>query len=462
MGVNFSPFDIGRRALKASQFGLDVTGQNIANVNTPGYTRQTVQLSPTPGAGTGRIQIGTGVTIDGVRASRDQFIDARLQTETGISGRLTAKRDALSPVQDAFNDTNGSGMSAVMNDFFGSFRDLEANNSSPTLRSIVVDKAYALTSAFNSTAGRLDSIRQDADNSLRSTVDSANTLASQIASLNAQIGQTENTGGSANELRDLRTDAMRQLAELTGARSLEDSNGSLTVTLGDGTPLVSSNKATPLISVATPPDNHTTVEINGQPAVIADGKIKGLSDAIGEINKQTDSLNQLAASIAGRVNELHKSGTDLDSNPGVDFFTVPPGGAPITAANISVSGAVAGNPRLVVASAVPPPGAGTVAGQIANLLTITSSQAGSKSGSFSSIYSSIVSDIGSSVGAANDALTTQSSILAQTSAQRDSSSGVNLDEEAISLLQYQRSYEAAARFLKVADEMTQTILALGQ
>ena len=139
MGVNFSAFEIGRRALQASQLGINVAGQNIANVNTPGYTRQSVQLSATPGDGTTPRVSGTGVTIDGVRSFRDRFIESRLQTETAISGRLTARRDALAPVDAAFSETEGGGgISSAMSSFFGAFRDLEANPTSLSLRSIAV------------------------------------------------------------------------------------------------------------------------------------------------------------------------------------------------------------------------------------------------------------------------------------------------------------------------------------
>src|SRR4051794_11073411 len=110
MGVNFSPIEIGRRALRASQMGLVVTGQNIANVNTPGYTRQQVQLSAV-GTDLANMQMtGAGVTVDGVRQFRDRFVDARLQRETAIAGRLTAQRDALAPVEVVFNESEGGGI----------------------------------------------------------------------------------------------------------------------------------------------------------------------------------------------------------------------------------------------------------------------------------------------------------------------------------------------------------------
>lgn len=463
MGVNFSPFEIGRRALTANQLGINVTGQNIANVNTPGYSRQGLQLAASPTDGSNLRLVGTGVTIEGVQAFRDRFVESRVQTETGIAGRLTAQRDALAPVGEVFNDSDGSGIQTALNDFFGSFRNLEANPNSAPLRSDVVGKGNALAAAFNTTRARLVQIRTDADTSVRSTVDDANALAQKVADLNARIGVAEHSGSNASELRDQRTEAVRQLAELTGARSVEAQDGSVTLTLSDGRALVVGDHAATLAAVSAPPDGLANITLDGQPANFSDGKISGLLNAISSIGDQISSLDDLAASIAARVNALHTSGTDLDGNAGQNFFAVPANNQPVTAANFAVSDAVKANPRLVVASPLATPtGAATVAGAIANLLTDPNSQAGSRTGSFSSIYSSLVSDAGEQVKSADDALTTQQAVLAQATAQRDSISGVSLDEEAINLLQYQKAYEAAAKFLNIADEMTKTILEIGQ
>lgn len=463
MGVNFSPFEIGRRALQASQLGLTVAGNNIANVNTPGYTRQSVQLSPSPTDGSNLRLTGTGVTIDGVRSFRDRFIESRLQTETGISGRLMARRDALLPVDAAFNETETSGISSAMNGFFGAFRDLETNPTSTSLRTVAVEKGAQLASAFNTTRSRLAGIRQDADNLLRASVDETNMLASKVADLNTQIRVAESTGGSASELRDQRGEFVRQLAELTGVRAIETEQGTVTLMMADGQALVSGDQAMPLKAVSLPPDGLASIELNGQPVTIGDGRIRGLLDSIGEIGGHLAALDDMAAEITRRVNTVHTSGTDMNGQPGVNFFEIPANGAPVTAANFAVSAAVKADSRLVVASPLAAPNsAGTVAGAIANLLTDPSSQVGARSGSFGSIYSSIISDAGAGVSNAEDALATQQAILGQTTAQREAVSGVSLDEEAISLLQYQRAYEAAARFLKIADEMTQTIFAITQ
>lgn len=463
MGVVFSPWEIGRRALQASQVGINVTSNNIANVNTPGYTRQTVHLAESTVSANGTQLVGNGVTVQSVTGVRDQFINARLETESAINGRLTAQSDTLTPVDAALNDTNTSGgISSTLNAFFGAFRDLEANPTSAAVRTAVVGKGNALAVAFNSTRSRLTGLQKDADLQLQDSVKSVNDLTSQVATLNKKIRLAEANGSNTSELIDQRSQATVQLAELAGTHTTQNSDGSVTLTLGDGRALVQGDISNQLTVSSQPPSGLSQVELDGQPAVIADGKIKGIQDGIASVGNIIQSIDDLASSVATSVNSLHSAGVDLHGNAGTNFFTVPVSG-PITAANFSVSSSIQADASLVVSGAT---GSGTadssVARSIANLISKSDSTAGTRTGTFSAIYASVVSDAGNGVRSAQDQLTTQQAVLSQVQAQRDSISGVSLDEEAVNLLQYQKAYEAAARVLRVADEMTQTILQLGQ
>lgn len=452
--------EIGRRALTASQLGINIAGQNIANVNTPGYSRRRVQLMETTQTNLSGVSTGSGVTIAGVQSFRDNFIQSRIQTETGIAGRLTAHRDSLAPVETALQGSESGGLQNALNSFFGSFRDLEASPNSVSLRSLVAQRGVTLSNTFQTTRTRLDGIRHGTDAQLATAVDQVNTLSEGVANLNEQIRSAEAIGTEASGLRDQRNELVNQLAELTGAHSSENSDGTVTLTIGEGRALVAGDTAYPLKAESTPPLGLTVITMDGLPTVFTDGKIAGLQSAINETTSQIDALDGLAAAVVDRVNTLHTSGTDLDGNPGTNFFNNTP---PVTAANISVSAAITGNPRLLVASPLTQPGqSGTVAGEIANLLTDPNTTVGTRSGSFSSIFGSMVAEAGEQVRTADNNLQTQGAILAQATAQRDSVSAVSLDEEAINLMQYQKAFEAAARFIKVADEMTQMILSLAQ
>ena len=458
MSINFSTQEIGRRALRSSQLGLALAGQNIANVNTPGYTRRGVELSLTqlPGAGARPVSESS---IEGVRNFRDNFLEQRIHAETASNGRLTAQRDALAPVEAALSESGGGAQSALEN-FFGAFRDLEANPSSVTQRGVVTQQGTILGNAFQTTSNRLGQIRHEADQTLRSAIAETNELAQKVAYLNGKLQNA--SGPNVFDLRDQRNESVRQLAELTGARTVPNQDGTISLTLGDGRALVTGTEALPLTVVDTPPNGLASIQSSGQPAVFSDGKIAGLKDALGKIGNQFSDLDDLAASVADRVNTLHTSGADADGAAGLAFF-VSGNAQPLAAANFAVNPSLAANARLVVASPLTQPAeSGTVAGALANLLNDTNSQVGSRTGSFSSIYGSFVAEAGANVRQAEDSLSLQAAILAQAAAQQQSLSGVSLDEEAINLLQYQRAFEAAAKFLKIADEITQTTISLGQ
>lgn len=463
MSINFSSFEIGRRALNANQYGINVTGQNIANVNTPGYSRQRVQLAESRPTDFSRNAIGAGVTIEGVQSFRDRFIESRLQSETGVAGRFTAQRDALAAVETTLAGTETSGLQASMQQFFGAFRDLEGNPNSLPLRAVVAQRGANLAANFQTTRNKLDTLRQESDAGLRSAVTDVNTIAAQIADLNNRVKYTEATGGNSSALRDQRSQLVTQISELSGARTVENADGTINITIGEGRALVVGGEAKQLSIQNTPPLGLAAITLDGDPAIITDGKIRGLQDAITATTTQIDALDGLAAAVVERVNTLHASGTDFNGNAGTNFFAVPALGQPVTAANISVNPTITADSKLVVASPAAQPGkSGTVAGQIADLMTDPNTTVGSRSGSFASIFGGMIAEAGEAVRSAENGLETQAAIIAQTTAQRDAVSGVSIDEEAINLLQYQKAFEAAARFIKVADEMTQTILSLAQ
>jgi flagellar hook-associated protein 1 FlgK len=328
------------------------------------------------------------------------------------------------------------------------------------LRALVVQKGTTLANAFQTTRTRLDALRTSTDAQVYSAVDRVNSLSQKVADLNGQIYTAEGTGGDASHLRDQRNEVITEIAELTGARSMENTDGMMTLTIGEGRPIVSGTRSFSLEANNTPPLGLAAITLQGDPAVFDEGMIAGLKDAVTSITTQITDLDSLAAAVVQRVNTLHNSGADLDGLPGINFFNDTP---PVTAANISVNSALMTNPRRVVASPLAQPGQnGTVAGEIASLLTDPSTTAGTRTGSFSAIFGSMLSDVGEQISSADNGLQTQAAILAQATAQRDAISGVSLDEEAINLLQYQKAFEAATRFIRIADEMTQMILSLGE
>jgi len=463
MGSIFSSFEIGRRALLASQFGLRVTGQNIANVNTPGYTRQSPEFAPIPPDGYFKQGLGGGVSITGVHAFRDRFIDTRLTTEAANTGNLQAQRDALGQVEQVFNEASGNGLSDRLNKFFGAFNDLAANPSSLPLRATAVQAGQNLAETFRTQYGQLQNIRRGIDAQVAPAVSQVNDLAGQIARLNKDIAKAQFVNGNADTLIDQRQQAINQLAGIVPVQISEAENQQLTISVGSGQALVLGDRAAPLTAAAGS-DGQTHI-LSGTTDITADiqgGRLGGLIGVRdGRIPALFGELNNLASAVITKVNQVHTGGVDLTGAAGGNFFTPTPAGAS-AAATIAVNANVASDPRRVAAAAAGAgPGDNTNARALADIAR-TSLTAGSRTGTSTEIYSQIVGSVGSLVSSVEAESRTQDAIVAQLNNQRDQVSGVSLDEEAISLLQYQRSFQAAARFINVADQLTQTVLDLAR
>jgi len=197
-------------ALQASTVGMATTNHNISNVNTPGYSRQTVNLSTYPPLLTGSGFVGSGVKVDSITAFRDRFIQSRLNQETSSQGKYSTLSDGLQRVEGLFNEAGGDGLSASIDTFFNSFSDLSNHPDSLASRTVVAQNGQALANNFNTKANRLQSLQKQTDQAVGNTISQINSLASQIANLNGKIGNTS-TGDVPNDLIDQRTDNLREV-----------------------------------------------------------------------------------------------------------------------------------------------------------------------------------------------------------------------------------------------------------
>ena len=227
------------RAMDAQRFGLDVTGQNLANVNTPGYSRRVVDLGAVPPVNA-RYSAGQGVEVLGVRAQRERLFDLRLYREVPQEQREAAIYESLQTVEVALGEP-GKSLDNSLTKFFDAWSTLADAPTSATARAQVVAEGQALASSFKAMAGRLDDASLDVDTKVRGAVEEINALSTQIASLNAKISSvgTEN----ALHLRDERTEALKKLATFVDIQTTEDKDGSVTVSFGLGSPLVTGNES---------------------------------------------------------------------------------------------------------------------------------------------------------------------------------------------------------------------------
>jgi flagellar hook-associated protein 1 FlgK len=328
MSSIFGIFNIGRLALFANQRALAVTSHNIANVNTPGYTRQEAVLETTAPVDSAAGQVGTGVRVAEIRRIFDQFIQDQLAEEQSNLGRLDVEKGALARVEAVFNDSQGTGLSQSLSEFFSALHDLANHPQGLSDRVALLERARSLTGQFVMADRQLQQIREDLDSEVRGVVSEVNTIATQIADLNGQIRLAEISGQHANDLRDERDRLLSELAEKIDIHTVENDSGELSVFVGGGKLLVESQayalRAMPdadnsgFVNVAFDVGNGTT-DITSS---LRNGRLKGLIDLRdtllpGYINE----LDQLAAAIVNEVNQQHRAGFGLDGSTGVDFFS---------------------------------------------------------------------------------------------------------------------------------------------
>ncbi len=454
--------DIGKSALFTAQQGISVAGHNIANVNTPGYSRQQVTLAENRAENGSPGQIGTGVHAEAIRRSFDSFVESQLLASRERLGEFTASSKTLAQLESLFGDAKSQGIGAGLNEFFSALQDVATNPNDLSARTVFLSKATALAGRFNQSAADLTAAQESIDRQVGQTITDVNRLTSQIAGLNTKISEAESSGQQANDLRDQRGLALADLGELIEVSSIEDATGQLTVSAGRGQVLVDKDRTYRLVGVPNLSNNGLLAvhydagagATTNLSSVIQSGRLKGLLDVRDQtIPGLRASLDTLASEVVTQVNQQHRLGFGLDGSTNQDFFA--PAGT--TARTIAVS---LSNVRQIAASST----AAGVPGNNANALAL----AGLKNTDFAALgnvtlqeyYSTIAGSFGSTAQGVEGNLKAQQILHDQLTSQRASVSGVSMDEELANLLHYQRSFEAASRMIVVADELFQTILSM--
>ena len=461
MGIN-RLVDIGKSALFTAQQAISVAGHNIANVKTPGYSRQQVTLAENRPENGSPGQIGTGVHAESIRRSFDSFVEEQLLASRERLGEFTASSNALARLEPLFGDVNNQGIGAGLNEFFGALQDVATNPNDLSARTVFLSRATALAGRFNQSAADLTAAQESIDRQVGQTVTDVNRLTSRIADLNTKIAEAESSGQQANDLRDERGVALADLGELIEVSSIEDASGQLTVFAGRGHVLVDKERTYQLVGV---PDlsNNGLLDVHYDAGagpttnlspVIQSGRLKGLLDVRDQtIPSLRASLDTLASELVIQVNQQHRVGFGLDGSTNQDFFVA----AGTTASTIAVSLA---NARQIAASstAIGVPGNSANALAVAGLRNTAFASFGNVT--FQEYYSAIAGNFGSTAQGVEGDLRAQQILYDQLTSQRASISGVSMDEEIANLLQYQRSFEAASRMIVIADELFQTILSI--
>ncbi len=453
-----SGFDTIQQALAAQQYALSITQRNVANAGSPDYTRQDTVFIPV-----GEWD-GTEYGIPGIalRAVRDQFIDAGISREIQSLAEYNVSSGALQQV-DALINNGGQDLRQALSDFFNSFGELAATPENSVLRQQVLDSARTLAAEFRRLYGSIQQVQTYQDRALGYAVQEINSIAEQIADLNARIQLAQ--GAQSEEvftLRDSRQQKIEQLSELIDVSYFETESGSLTVATRQGAALVVEDHSYAL-ELGLLGNSFQGVFLQGADITdsVESGKAGGLIDVRdNRIAGYLAALDDMAAAVIARVNELHAQGIDFNGEAGGDFFApfTPPASGLNDGAARSMSVALT-DPLKIAAGAV---GSGQGNGAIAEQIAGIGEEAlfSSSSETIFQFYSDLISRIGTDEKTAQDGITVQEGVLAKLRDQRSAFSGVNLDEEAVNLIQSQKAYQASARFATVLEAMSDEILQL--
>lgn len=458
----------GSAGLAAQSKALEVTGRNITNVNTRGYSRQRVNFS------SGQMVAGMygsqtmPVRITGVTQARDIFLDRQVRTERSLTAGLTAKSSIYDSVQTALGQnisTSGqasgvdgvssstSGISGGLDAFFNSFQALSANPSDPATKNSVMDSASALVDQINAADQRLATVQSDQTAAIGSDVDNVNQLLKDVAGLNESIARYEASApGSALDLRDQRQAKLEDLAGYMNVETRPDAsgNGQLQVFSRDGAgnevSLVNRNYVASDVSF-----NGSAFQA-GSPATslaLTSGTMTTeLTARDGYVQSVRDDLTNLSTQLRTSVNTAYNPG-----GAGQDFFAAGTGGALLAIA----PGLTAST---LQASATGDPGANELASAVASVAdqNFSTGNGDAINGTLSGFFSGTVGRVGDALQTTNNELEDQNLTEQLALSRRDQVSGVSLDEETTNLMTYQKAFQASARFVNVIDQMLDVVV----
>lgn len=450
-------------AMDAQRYGLDVTGQNIANVNTPGYSRRKALLveDPPPDA----YNSGGGVRVEGVAADRNRLLERRLQNETPAQHKYSALAQALSEVEAAVDEDTNS-LSQRLTEFFDSFSRLADTPTSATARQEVIIQGQELSRAFNDLSNRFEAAQANSDEQVRDTVDRINTLAEKIRGFNHTLSGVDQSSPEALHLQDQARLAVEELTKLANVEVIERSDGGYDVGIGGGRPLVVGSEGFPLTTANRAVTGFADVKAADGTVItgaITGGQLAGYIDARDNVVPgYQDSLDELAYSVVSEVNALHTTGFDASGTAGQVFFQAL--GSSADAAELMAMNAnltATGGEALVAAS-----GVATAVGNNDTARALASLRdqrvLAGNTASFSDYWSRIVFRVGRDSQTARQEDGNRNELLRQLQSLRDGISGVSMDEEAANLMRFQRAYEANARYFQTVDATLSTLMNLVQ
>lgn len=472
----FAGLEIGKRAILAQRLGLDATSNNIANVNTPGYARQQAVFTETdPRTLIGKGFIGTGVAVSQIRSFREEYFDREIRGNISRQAGFEFDDRTLTRVETILREPGDGGIDTSMQQFFTAFQDLSLKPEDIGRRQLALESGRVLAEDFRTTSSSLQDLRKQTYEQLTTSIGKANGIISDIAELNKQITASQGQSlDSWTTLVNQRSQKLEELAKLGGTLYVSiDNNGHANVSLAGSSVVtgVTSNQLKLNETVDANGERTATIDIvnnQGATLVTVHPDSGEFASALKHYNVTLDDkdtsgglsiakeLDTLAGTFIAKVNAISTIGYGLDDTtaPNRNFFTG------TDARTIDLDAAVKDQPRNIpVAAAAGLAGDNTIARGIAN---VAGDAAFLGNQTPSEYYANFLNRVASAGSDAATGVKVTGTVGEQLNAQRESVIGVNLDEEAVSLIKYQRAFEAAARIVNTTNEVLQTLINLGQ
>jgi flagellar hook-associated protein 1 FlgK len=461
----FSLLSLGANALSAHSAASATASHNMENANTPGYARQRANLAATlPAYQLGGSFLGRGVTLQSVTQARDFGAEKQFTVANEAQARSGAQADALESLSTLDPQAAGS-LGGSLTDFYSAMRALQQNPSDLSLRQAAVGQAQSVALAFNRTSSDIETARDGIDKKLDGQVSQVNSLATQMASLNAQIRVARASGAEPNDLLDARQSAQDQLVALTGATPIPTNDGDVNLAFPSGAGLVTGDQAAQLTTYADSTNGgHTAFRLtrtdgSGPVALTSMGGTFGglLAARDGALKTAETSVDNLAFDWANTVNTVHRAGFGLDGVSGRDLF-VPGATAAGAASRLTVNAAVVADPSLLAASS----SAATLPGDGTNLQTLISTEGSPLSSGLDALdqFTSVVASYGAAAQGARASSDADNAVFQHATDMRQSVSGVSIDEEMVELTKAQRGYEAVMKVFETTFSMLDTLMTL--
>ncbi|MBT2501003.1 flagellar hook-associated protein FlgK [Curtobacterium sp. ISL-83] len=450
--------------LTAARAGIDVTGQNIANAGTTGYTRQRLTQTSVSRAQTGFVLgtaalAGQGVSVDGIARLGSLTLDAGVRAATGSSSYADARATALSALETGLQEPGANGLATKLDDFWSSWGELATHPEDAGAATAVIAAASTVTSTLASGSRSLDTRWSTVHATAEAQVGQLNEAAGQVADLNGQIRAALAAGGAPNELVDQRDQLTEQIATLAGGTTRANTDGTVDVLIGGNAIVQGSGARSLALGGADRMADGTAVTLtwtsgNAGAVTLSGGSIGGNLSLLapadpngtgGAIAQASAAYDAVATKLATAVNAVHTTGTTASGATGQPFFAV-----------------TAGVPAAQGIRVVPTDASGiatrNAAGQLDDSFADALSQLGAAPGSPDSGWATFVAGVGTASRTATSESTLTGLALTNARTQQQSGAGVDLDEENVNLLNYQHAYQGAARVLTAVDEMLDTLI----